>query len=163
MCQRRGVIHIAMTTKGSFPPILRYAIGLLLWYTMTSCSDDSTPGAARISGKLESTAVAASEDVVIYDLEGKSLEVEVESIEDSRCPSDVLCVWVGSARVSFAITGYKDTIDLILGAGVEPKAKSHTFVFDGATYELTLVDVTPYPSTQNQETPKEVHFTLRSH
>jgi len=55
-------------------------------------------------------------------------------VEDSRCPSDVTCVWAGRLRLRVAISGGIGETELILG---QPHALR--------TGALTLVSATPEP------------------
>ena len=59
-------------------------------------------------------------------------------LEDSRCPSDVTCVWEGQVRLSFEVS--KDTTAEILLANNDSSS-----VF--GSYQIQLVDVKPYPTS----------------
>lgn len=76
-----------------------------------------------------------------------------EVLEDSRCPTDVRCVWAGRLVVRATVFGggWTKQVDLTLGEPVQ--------VADGA---LTLVEATPVPSRQNQEGKQEPYrFNFR--
>ena len=65
--------------------------------------------------------------------------------EDSRCPSDVVCIWAGEVKVIVNILkDYQDLGDMILvkGAG---ENKLTTRVFD--SYSIELIAVDPYPKS----------------
>jgi hypothetical protein len=69
-----------------------------------------------------------------------NLTIRFLSVEDSRCPRDVQCVWAGNAAVTVKVTngrGASKTFEL--NTNLETKSAS----FDG--YEITLGTVTPYP------------------
>jgi len=68
------------------------------------------------------------------------IEIEFSGIEDSRCPSDVQCVWEGQAILTFS-TLYQTHYE------------SHSFITAKVTttnvgpYEITLNEIAPYPTT----------------
>ena len=65
----------------------------------------------------------------------------IELIEDSRCPTDVNCVWAGRARIKVSIKR---------GAGASKIFEMDT-MRDGAVlygrYKIALTDVTPHPAS----------------
>ena len=68
------------------------------------------------------------------------LKIKFVSVEDSRCPKDVDCIWAGNAKVTIKVTnrkGESQTFDL--NSNLEPKSVK----FEG--YEITLGSVEPYP------------------
>ena len=68
------------------------------------------------------------------------LKIKFVSVEDSRCPQGVDCIWAGNAKVTIKVTnrkGESKTFDL--NTNLETKAVK----FDG--YEIKLGSVTPYP------------------
>ena len=68
------------------------------------------------------------------------LTIKFVSVEDSRCPQGVDCVWAGNAKVTIKVTNRKGTSKTFeLNTNLEPKA----IKFDG--YEIKLGNVTPYP------------------
>lgn len=72
-----------------------------------------------------------------------NLELEFSKIEDSRCPSDVTCIWEGQAIIAFNIyDGIKyQTISFTTG--------KITTAYLGQ-YEIKLIGLEPYPaSTKN--------------
>lgn len=73
-------------------------------------------------------------------------------IEDSRCPADVQCVWVGRLVLRATVTGgnWSKVLDLELGKPVH--------VADGA---LTLVEVTPQRMTGGAKPAKPEPYRFR--
>ncbi len=83
-----------------------------------------------------------------YQSDDYSLKFKLTEINDSRCPTDVVCVWAGKADVKIEVespvagsivlstinNNYNNSIDTI------------------GNYSFELIDVLPYPiSTQNTE------------
>lgn len=139
-----------------------YATGLLLWQTTISCYEDTALQNTPIQGSFETTAIAGADQQVVYISEGSPFSVEVISIEDSRCPSDVVCVWAGEVRVTFSISETDQPIDLYLVMGSPCKACSYKFVFEGRLYALKLEDVTPYPTSKNINISRKAHFSVHA-
>lgn len=137
------------------------ALSAFLLLLIVSCSEDAAGPAGSIPGYFESTVTAGAHDSVVYT-PGNTLSIEVISIEDSRCPADAICIWGGVAQVEFFITGIGQDIILYAGGGNNSRFPSTTaFLFLGRFYELTLLDVTPYPTIENSEINQKAHFSVR--
>ncbi len=78
-----------------------------------------------------------------------ALDVEFSGIEDSRCPSDVTCIWEGRASVTLRIYHQTQYQTIILTTNETP-----TFHVD--SYEITLIDVLPYPVSTKDITEEYV-------
>lgn len=66
----------------------------------------------------------------------------VSLVEDSRCPTDVNCVWAGNAKVQIKVTGRRGASKTFeLNTNLEPK----TVTFEG--YEIKLEGLTPAPKS----------------
>lgn len=85
------------------------------------------------------------------------LKIKFVSVEDSRCPKDVDCIWAGNAKVTIKVTnrkGESKTFDL--NTNLETKAVK----FEG--YEIKLSGVAPYPkaNTPNNQSGYTASFTV---
>jgi hypothetical protein len=77
-----------------------------------------------------------------------SVRVQLSGINDSRCPSDVVCVVAGDAMIILALSGAgADRIDTLYLAK-PPKSASY------GGYRFEAVDVQPYPRTSGQQRSK---------
>ncbi len=67
------------------------------------------------------------------------LKFTLSSVNDSRCPSDVTCVWAGQVNVIIYIENqtHSKTVDFM-------PTDSYTFF---SPYEIILLDVSPYPTS----------------
>ena len=66
-----------------------------------------------------------------------SLKLSITEINDSRCPSDVVCVWLGEAVIKIEIElPQKGTISL---------STYDNLIDTFANYSFELIDVSPYP------------------
>ncbi len=76
---------------------------------------------------------------------GTDVQLTVTKISDSRCPSDVTCVWQGAATVNVELRDRAGTLqatDLCLGGCQNDSA---AVVLDAVPYWLCLTAVDPYP------------------
>lgn len=84
---------------------------------------------------------------------GESVEIEgqvlrfVDVVEDSRCPTDVACVWEGRAKVQLAATlegeDTRQVLTLPYGSMSEEESASWTI----GELTVTLLDVLPHPGS----------------
>ncbi|MCH9657625.1 hypothetical protein K0U27_02835 [archaeon] len=62
------------------------------------------------------------------------------SVDDSRCPSDVTCVWAGQVTATIQIENQTNSKVIDFAPG-----DSYTFF---SPYEIVLLDVSPYPTSE---------------
>lgn len=86
--------------------------------------------------------------------------VRVDSIQDSRCPTGVTCIWAGQARVRMLLTKDQDstTVALTLGPNISgnygKRLDSTSVSLSNEAYKVILQEVNPYPTTMNESQPK---------
>ncbi|MEX0998007.1 MAG: hypothetical protein WDZ45_13235 [Flavobacteriaceae bacterium] len=72
----------------------------------------------------------------------------IKVIEDSRCPSDVTCVWAGQAKVLAAIKTEKETIEKeLIFHGTANGSENENTVFLSDTKKYVGYQLSPYPQT----------------
>lgn len=76
-----------------------------------------------------------------------SMSLKVIEVNDSRCPSDVTCVWEGEAKVKFNFEN-NNSNEFILST-LFPKSDTID------NYIIRLIDVTPYPISTKEITLEE--------
>ncbi len=81
-----------------------------------------------------------------------SLQFQITEINDSRCPSDVICVWQGEAVVKIEVKSpLVGTLEL----------NTHDNLTDTiGSYSFELVDVSPYPVSTKTIELDEYKVTL---
>lgn len=99
---------------------------LLAVFTLAACAQPPEAPASeqsqtiradsqRLDAALQAPGIAAAGIGETADL-GDGLTIRpLEVIEDSRCPSDVTCVWAGRLRLRAAISGVSGESELTLG------------------------------------------------
>ena len=77
---------------------------------------------------------------------------------DSRCPSDVMCVWAGFVEVELLIMekGKKS----ILKLSTEPNVSGFPVQVSIGNFTIKLIDVTPYPATNIRIDPNKYNVVL---
>jgi hypothetical protein len=92
---------------------------------------------------------------------GEGLILCVDSLlEDSRCPSDVVCVWSGRAVVKFSLTKNAQTYPFVLSTLNQPNYYKKDTIISG--YKIELINVYPYPKTSppNFDSKKTVEIKI---
>lgn len=85
----------------------------------------------------------------------KSLEFTITELNDSRCPSDITCIWAGKVDVN--ITVAKPTFGTI-------ELSSHNYSIDTlGDFSFELIDVAPYPLSSETIELKDYLVTLEIH
>lgn len=129
---------------------------LALWAVLglVQCKKDTSiePNQEFSSAKGQTVRVAA---------EGSEVDLSVTDISDSRCPSDVVCVWAGQANVKVEMSGgsgAKQNVALCLGACANDSA---AVAVNTVPYWLILKAVSPYPALkQNLPVPQKATLLL---
>ncbi len=113
----------------------------------TACMSTSQPGAP---------AVIAPDAIQVqpgdtFDLKagqkaqirGTPITVRFVSVgQDSRCPSDVQCIWAGDAAITLRLTSTAAAVsELIVHTNLEPRA----IVYSG--YQVRATDIRPAPKS----------------
>lgn len=120
--------------------ILLSALGLAL----TACASSGTPTEPIVYSQAEaadSVRILVGQTIAVGNVRVRFAAVEA----DSRCPSDVVCVWAGDAVATFVAEQNcncdSPAYDLKLHTTLEPKS--------GTVYgnRIELLRVTPYPNT----------------
>ena len=115
-------------------------------FALAACATPSQPG----SGSIPATAIQVQAnrqfDLVVGQearLEGTAIVLRFGGVaNDSRCPSDVQCVWAGNAVVGLSLRqGEGPATDATLNTTLDPKITK----FGG--YTIKLLDLKPVPNT----------------
>ena len=77
----------------------------------------------------------------------------LEIVEDSRCPSDVTCIWQGRASIKMNVENGVQNNDIILTIGENSTAQMEI-------YKINLSDLNPYPISTKKISPEEYVATM---
>lgn len=121
---------------------------LILSFVACKKEEQNTPDTFQLGYAFELSAEHTQKDCECGGLSVKYLEVS----EDSRCPTNVLCVWEGRAVVDFEITlnGEQFNMQLIDRAGQTELARDTI-----GNYIFNMSPVEPYPLNANEEIEPE--------
>lgn len=113
--------------------------------------------ACRSSGPSASHAASLGQEVTLApgeqaDPHGLSVEF-VKVVEDSRCPSDVTCVWAGEVKVQLSTrVRASETVQLEITAGQDATVGG---------FRLAVMHVQPERVSTRAIAPEEYRVTLR--
>ncbi|MCX6217413.1 hypothetical protein [Spirosoma sp.] len=90
---------------------------------------------------------------------GSDIVIRADSIQDSRCPADVNCIWAGQAKVKLLLKKDSDSTAVRLSLGADPgsttkRPDSTTVSLKSETYKVILREVNPTPTLSNDNQPK---------
>lgn len=113
---------------------------------VTGCTTPAQPGTS--GGVIPSEQVQANRQFDLKSgqeahVQGTPISVRFLGVgEDSRCPSDVVCVWAGNAVVRLSLTSTQASwIDAALNTTLDPKNVTY------GGYTIRLVDLKPVPKS----------------
>jgi hypothetical protein len=86
-------------------------------------------------------------------IQNSNVTVRFSSANDSRCPSDVVCVTAGDAAITVLLTGAGSERSEAIYLTRDPRAATY------GGYRFEAVELLPYPKSTGQGTDKTV--TLR--
>lgn len=134
----------------------------------------------EVSPSPESGPVV-SQSTTLHDVEMRlqethslgGLTLQLQKVEDSRCPMNAMCIRQGSAVTTFLVKdaqGQSATKQLYLGEALlapndrgNRSADTVTVALGDKNYQLILRDVHPYPNTSDANPPaKTVKVAVRS-
>ncbi len=120
-------------------------LSLMLTFALTGCNKEETAKPFTLESKFKIDQVFHSTN--------NPLEFTLAEINDSRCPSDVVCVWKGQAEVK-----------IIVKSPVQGTIVLNTFnheIDTLGTYVFQLADVSPYPISTKTIALEEYDVTLK--
>jgi hypothetical protein len=137
---------------------------LLLVLLMTQCQRDEVLPQEAEPGKA--FTLKQGERLQLNADGNTRLGLQVEEVSDSRCPEDVVCVWYGNAVVKLKVyssSGKSQVLTFCIGdCRPEPTRGKHTVTAEvgGQAYEITLLEVLPYPNSTDQQPAKQVKLLV---
>lgn len=127
-----------------------YLVPLVLILALAACRSTGEP-APRAASLNQEIQLAPNEQAA-YGPQGLTVEF-VRVVEDSRCPSDVECVWAGEVKVQVATR-----INDAEAVQHEIKAGEHASV---GAFRVVVVKVEPIPVSTRQIPQEEYRVTLK--
>ena len=101
--------------------------------TLTDCNGRPGSDSARVTIEKDGSAT-------VFDCNSKKFVIHFVSVnDDSRCPTQLLCVWAGEAGISISINDDKNLIPLRLDS-------TSTISVNQDNYHLKFEKLDPYPT-----------------
>ena len=123
---------------------------ILVALALTACQSASSP--AQQQAQRGATVTLGFEESAMFD---DRLELQfVGVLEDTRCPSDVDCVWAGEVKVRLAIridAGKATSQDVIAGQSVSADS-----------YRITVIEVGPEPVSDRKIAPADYTVVIKA-
>lgn len=127
-----------------------YLVPLLLTVALVACRSAGAPAAHEAA--LNQDILLAPGERAVFG--AQKLDVEfVRVVEDSRCPSDVTCVWAGEVKVQLSTR-----VDAGAAVQYEITAGQHATVGE---LRLVVVQVQPERVSTREISPEEYRVTLK--
>lgn len=124
---------------------------------LTSCKKDEQ----LVTAPFEQTVTLGfKQSVTLSGREFPELIVTILDVDDSRCPTDVICTWGGLVQTTFGIKDQSgNTQTLTLRDGPAHSAEAQV---NGGRYVFTVLEVTPKPTrASNDKQAKQVVFVVK--
>jgi len=131
---------------------------LALFLPAIACMTPSQPGTPGTLTPAIQAEVGREFDIAVGQearLQGSNLVIRFRGVtNDSRCPSDVQCVWAGNAVAGFDLSGAGQS-DALLNTTLDPKSVNYS------GYTIALVGLKPTPKSGSNIPALEYVATLR--
>ena len=98
--------------------------------------------------QINQSAEIKSEDITVTFLNVTS---------DSRCPSDVTCIWQGQAEIELDVQKGEEESSVSLSIGGDSSPEESIF----NSYLIQLVDLSPYPISTKNIQPEDYTATIK--
>ncbi|MEJ2005428.1 MAG: hypothetical protein P8X57_10780 [Cyclobacteriaceae bacterium] len=98
----------------------------------------------------------------VKSLSGDTIRLNLLSLSDSRCPSDVTCIRAGeySADIEMILNPDTTYINLCRGDCNQFDKDSALAIINNKEYWVRMDDLTPYPSTDNPNPDYKLKLTV---
>ena len=123
---------------------MKKVIGLALLLAAMACTTTSQTGPSGTVTPTIQAQVGQQFDLGVGQearVQGSNVVIHFRGVtNDSRCPSDVQCVWAGNAVAGFDLSGAGSS-DASLNTTLEPKSVRY------GGYTITLAGIKPVPKS----------------
>jgi hypothetical protein len=140
MVQRQNKMYCQRGKQANMKRIPALAIACLATVFFMACEKNVNPSSACI-GLSDSTVIQIKygQNKILCDNDSSCISF-TKIVTESRCPSDVVCVWAGTAIIELG------TCDIEGGAIALEIYKPIEYTIDGQKYSVELTALNPYPS-----------------
>ncbi|MCY7350754.1 MAG: hypothetical protein LH606_08800 [Cytophagaceae bacterium] len=146
----------------------RFLLSLLAIGLLSQCTRETVPPTSGF-GKAFTLSVNESKSLPLSSAESSEkptdavLIFKLNAIEDSRCPANVQCVWMGEAVTRFTLE-FNGQTSPVVALKVAPTGKERTdstsVTVGNRSFTVLLKSVQPYPGTTPSDKPNAT-FVVR--
>jgi hypothetical protein len=142
---------------------------LSLSVAIISCDDDKVVPPNIEVNESEVFDVIEFQKIIYSNVTSNDLELKVTKILDNRCPANAQCIWLGNATVSVEVLDENTVVDILefcLGdCNMYQKSSTNfpdtvNFSYKSANYGAILLEVSPFPTTDNGDKAKHAKMKL---
>lgn len=127
-----------------------YLVPILLLAALVACRSAGSP--APHAASLNQEIQLAPKEQAVYEQQGLTVEF-IRVVDDSRCPTDVTCIWAGEVKVQLSTRMHTaEPVQHEITAG------QHATVGE---WRVVVVRVQPERTSTRQISPEEYRVTLR--
>ena|SRR5690349_10300822 len=120
---------------------------------LTALSLTTACAATLVPGNPVEFELAVGETARLAD---QDVSIEFKAVTaDSRCPSDVTCVWAGDAALTLRLGGVPGIQDTTLHTTLDPRTLT------SGTTTLEILGLSPTPVSSTSTDPKSYRLRLR--
>ncbi len=128
---------------------------IMLMFAFVSCTkEDLTVPSVALGNKIEAT----------YDTEvayQEGVKVKITKIEDSRCPKNVTCIWMGSVKIYLTVSNLGNSKDVVIEVMADySKPTPATVELGNQKYIIDISEVLPYPENSGEIKLKDYKVSL---
>jgi len=91
-------------------------------------------------------------------INGRTVQICFDSVNDSRCPANMECIWQGEATVKLSLHTDGISQSFKLSTLNRPPVVRNDTTISG--YKIKLLSVSPYPGLDNSNTPYRVELSV---
>ncbi|MDX5437316.1 MAG: hypothetical protein LPK03_08985 [Pontibacter sp.] len=147
--------------------MIKYFFSFLVVLLVAQCEKDTLPATVVQEASFGKAFVLEQEaQQTISGTDASPLTLQLGKLSDSRCPEDVVCVWMGNATVTLMASdesGKSEQLDFCIGdCRPDPTRSKQTIrvSFGEQAYDVTLLEVLPYPNTKTNATANQVKLLV---
>ncbi len=128
---------------------------IILMFAFIACTkEDSAVPNVVLGNKIEATY----DTEVVYQ---EGVKVKITKIEDSRCPKNVTCVWMGSVKIYLTVSNSGSSKDVVMEVMADYSKPTPANVQLGSQlYSINISEVLPYPENADAIKLKDYKVSL---
>lgn len=126
----------------------------IIIFSIPSCDDNNSNSSATNFG--EEITINYNQTI---DLGATNIQITLHSMDDSRCPNDVICVWEGVARAGFTLSenSFMEDFELNVRGLCDTNCGESKEI---GNYNIEIIDISPYPSANTIVTYENYEATI---